>query len=64
MNLPAVAFGIITGGFIMKKFKLNVLGAARICIGSSIIAFFTLVVQYFLQCDNSQVAGLTVSYQG
>ncbi|XDV25314.1 hypothetical protein PO909_029247 [Leuciscus waleckii] len=64
MNLPAVAFGIITGGFIMKKFKLNVLGAAKICIGASIMAFISLIIQYFLQCDNSQVAGLTVSYQG
>lgn len=64
MNLPAVAFGIITGGFIMKKFKLNVLGAAKICICASIMAFITLIIQYFLQCDNSQVAGLTVSYQG
>ncbi|XP_067284635.1 solute carrier organic anion transporter family, member 1D1 [Pseudorasbora parva] len=64
MNLPAVALGIVTGGFIMKKYKLNVLGAAKICIGSSILAFTALVIQYFLQCDNSQVAGLTVSYQG
>uniref|UniRef100_A0A671QVY9 Solute carrier organic anion transporter family member n=1 Tax=Sinocyclocheilus anshuiensis TaxID=1608454 RepID=A0A671QVY9_9TELE len=64
MNLPAVALGIITGGFIMKKFKLNVLGATKICIGTSLLAFSSLLIQYFLQCDNSQVAGLTVSYQG
>ncbi|XP_051547108.1 solute carrier organic anion transporter family member 1C1-like [Myxocyprinus asiaticus] len=64
MNLPAVALGIITGGFIMKRFKLNVLGAAKISIGASVLAFCSLLIQYFLQCDNSQVAGLTVSYQG
>uniref|UniRef100_A0A8C2K5H8 Solute carrier organic anion transporter family member n=1 Tax=Cyprinus carpio TaxID=7962 RepID=A0A8C2K5H8_CYPCA len=64
MTLPAVALGIITGGFIMKKFKLNVLGATKLCIGASLLAFSSLVIQYFLQCDNSQVAGLTVSYQG
>ncbi|KAF4114491.1 solute carrier organic anion transporter family member 1C1-like [Onychostoma macrolepis] len=64
MNLPAVALGIVTGGFIMKKFKLNVLGATKICIGTSILAFFTMLIQYFLQCDNTQVPGLTVSYQG
>ncbi|KAK9976133.1 hypothetical protein ABG768_021339 [Culter alburnus] len=63
-NLPAVALGIVAGGFIMKKFKLNVLGAAKICIGASVLAFTSLLIQYFLQCDNSQVAGLTVSYQG
>ncbi|XP_073695059.1 solute carrier organic anion transporter family member 1C1-like isoform X1 [Garra rufa] len=64
MNLPAVALGIATGGFIMKKFKLNVVGATKVCIGSSMLAFCSMLVQYFLQCDNSQVAGLTVSYQG
>ncbi|XP_050963212.1 solute carrier organic anion transporter family member 1C1-like [Labeo rohita] len=64
MNLPAVALGIVTGGFIMKKFKLNVVGATKVCIGTSLLAFCSMLVQYFLQCDNSQVAGLTVSYQG
>ncbi|XP_065130834.2 solute carrier organic anion transporter family, member 1D1 [Paramisgurnus dabryanus] len=64
MNLPAVALGIITGGFIMKRYKINVLGAAKIAIGASLLAFCSLLVQYFLKCDNSQVAGLTVSYAG
>ncbi|KAJ8392305.1 hypothetical protein AAFF_G00076690 [Aldrovandia affinis] len=40
MSLPAVALGIITGGFVMKKFKLTVLGAARMSISASIISFF------------------------
>lgn len=64
MNLPAVALGIITGGIIMKRFKINVLGAAKMAIVASLCAFCSMLVQYFLQCDNSQVAGLTVSYQG
>ncbi|NP_001335015.1 solute carrier organic anion transporter family, member 1D1 isoform X1 [Danio rerio] len=64
MNLPAVALGIVTGGFIMKRFKVNVLGAAKICIVASVLAFCSMLIQYFLQCDNSQVAGLTVTYQG
>ncbi|KAL2102535.1 hypothetical protein ACEWY4_001703 [Coilia grayii] len=63
-NLPAVALGIITGGFMMKRFKLSVLGAARISLSASFISFCLMVSQYFLQCDNAQVAGLTVNYQG
>ncbi|XP_031438915.1 solute carrier organic anion transporter family member 1C1-like [Clupea harengus] len=63
-NLPAVALGIITGGFVMKRFKLTVIGAARISLSASFISFCLMVSQYFLQCDNAQVAGLTVSYQG
>ncbi|XP_076860863.1 solute carrier organic anion transporter family, member 1D1 [Brachyhypopomus gauderio] len=64
MNLPAVALGIIMGGFVMKRFKLNVIGAVKICIGSSFFSFILLLTQYFLSCENSDVAGLTVSYQG
>ncbi|XP_030636058.1 solute carrier organic anion transporter family, member 1D1 isoform X2 [Chanos chanos] len=64
MNLPAVALGIITGGFVMKRFKLNVLGAAKVSICASFFSFCLLLSQYFLQCENGQVAGLTVSYQG
>ncbi|XP_018602571.1 solute carrier organic anion transporter family, member 1D1 [Scleropages formosus] len=64
MTLPAVALGIITGGFVMKRFKLGVLGAARLSISVSILFFLCLIIQYFLQCENAQVAGLTVSYQG
>uniref|UniRef100_A0A3B3S4C9 Solute carrier organic anion transporter family member n=1 Tax=Paramormyrops kingsleyae TaxID=1676925 RepID=A0A3B3S4C9_9TELE len=64
MNLPAVALGMITGGFVMKKFKLSILGAAKVAICSSLCSFLTSLLQYFLQCGNAQVAGLTVSYQG
>ncbi|XP_066524113.1 solute carrier organic anion transporter family, member 1D1 isoform X2 [Hoplias malabaricus] len=64
MNLPAVALGIITGGFVMKRFKLNVLGAAKISIATGFLSFALLLSQYFLHCGNSQVAGLTMSYQG
>ncbi|KAL6459880.1 hypothetical protein MHYP_G00316390 [Metynnis hypsauchen] len=64
LNLPAVALGIITGGFLMKRFKLNVLGAAKICIAASFFSFCLLLSQYFVHCGNTHVAGLTVSYQG
>ncbi|XP_014008208.2 solute carrier organic anion transporter family member 1C1 isoform X2 [Salmo salar] len=64
MNLPAVAVGVIVGGLVMKRFKLSVLGAARLSIISSFLSFCLLLIQYFLQCDNSEVAGLTMTYQG
>uniref|UniRef100_A0AAQ6AHD7 Solute carrier organic anion transporter family member n=1 Tax=Amphiprion ocellaris TaxID=80972 RepID=A0AAQ6AHD7_AMPOC len=64
LNLPAVALGIITGGFVLKRFKLGVIGAARVSITASIGSFCMLAIQVFIQCDNAEVAGLTVSYQG
>ncbi|KAF6730893.1 Solute carrier organic anion transporter family member 1C1 [Oryzias melastigma] len=64
MNLPAVALGFITGGFVMKRFKLGIVGASRMAISASLGAFSMLAVQIFLHCGNAEVAGLTVSYQG
>ncbi|KAM6962382.1 solute carrier organic anion transporter family, member 1D1 isoform 2-T2 [Tautogolabrus adspersus] len=64
LNLPAVALGIITGGFILKRFKLGVIGAARVSIAASLGSFCLLAVQVFIHCDNTEVGGLTVTYQG
>ncbi|MEQ2171566.1 hypothetical protein GOODEAATRI_012097 [Goodea atripinnis] len=64
MNLPAVALGIITGGYVLKRFNLGVVGAARVSITASLGSFSLLVLQGFFHCDNAEVAGLTVAYQG
>ncbi|CAB1333781.1 unnamed protein product [Coregonus sp. 'balchen'] len=55
MNLPAVGIGVIVGGYVMKRFKLSILGAARLSI-SSFLSFCLLLIQYFLQAPE-------VSYQ-
>ncbi|KAG9280427.1 solute carrier organic anion transporter family member 1C1-like [Astyanax mexicanus] len=64
MNLPAVALGILTGGFVMKRFKLNILAASKISIATALLSFILLLSQYFMHCGNTHVAGLTSSYQG
>ncbi|XP_029019154.1 solute carrier organic anion transporter family member 1C1-like [Betta splendens] len=64
LNLPAVALGIITGGYVLKRFKLGIIGAARVSITASLGSFCLFAVQIFLRCENAEVAGLTVSYQG
>ncbi|KAJ6666251.1 hypothetical protein lerEdw1_000523 [Lerista edwardsae] len=64
INIPAVALGIFSGGLIMKKFRLNVLGAARLSLGSSFFGYLLLLSLFAMGCKNTDVAGLTVSYQG
>lgn len=64
LNLPAVALGIITGGFILKRFKLGIIGAARVAFSASVASFCLLSIQFFIHCDNAEVGGLTVTYQG
>ncbi|XP_053872277.1 solute carrier organic anion transporter family member 1C1 isoform X2 [Malaclemys terrapin pileata] len=64
INIPAVAFGIFSGGLIMKKFQINVLGAAKLSLGSSFFGYLLLLSLFAMGCENSDVAGLTVSYEG
>ncbi|XP_054243106.1 solute carrier organic anion transporter family member 1C1-like isoform X2 [Indicator indicator] len=64
INIPAVGFGIFSGGLIMKKFRINVLGAAKLSLGSSFFGYLLLLSLFAMGCENSDVAGLTVSYHG
>ncbi|XP_027949054.1 solute carrier organic anion transporter family member 1C1 isoform X3 [Eumetopias jubatus] len=64
INIPAVAFGIFSGGIVMKKFRISVYGAAKLYLGSSVLGYLLFLSLFALGCENSDVAGLTVSYQG
>ncbi|XP_062932080.1 solute carrier organic anion transporter family member 1C1 isoform X2 [Cynocephalus volans] len=64
INVPAVALGIFSGGIVMKKFRISVCGAAKLCLGSSVLGYLLFLSLFALGCENSDVAGLTVSYQG
>nr|KAF6375357.1 solute carrier organic anion transporter family member 1C1 [Pipistrellus kuhlii] len=64
VNIPAVALGIFSGGIVMKKFRIGVYGAAKIYLGSSVLGYLLFLSLFALGCENSDVAGLTVSYHG
>uniref|UniRef100_A0A2K5EAC1 Solute carrier organic anion transporter family member n=1 Tax=Aotus nancymaae TaxID=37293 RepID=A0A2K5EAC1_AOTNA len=64
VNIPAVALGIFSGGIVMKKFRISVCGAAKLYLGSSVFGYLLFLSLFALGCENSDVAGLTVSYQG
>ncbi|XP_010177761.1 PREDICTED: solute carrier organic anion transporter family member 1C1-like isoform X2 [Mesitornis unicolor] len=64
INIPAVAFGIFSGGLIMKKFRISVLGAAKLFLGSSFFGYLLLLSLFAMGCKNADVAGLTISYHG
>ncbi|XP_006889126.1 PREDICTED: solute carrier organic anion transporter family member 1C1 isoform X2 [Elephantulus edwardii] len=64
INIPAVALGIFSGGIVMKKFRIGVSGAAKLYLGSSVFGYLLFLSLFALGCENSDVAGLTVSYQG
>lgn len=64
INIPAVAVGMFTGGVIMKKFKMGVMGAAKFALATSLLGYFLSLFFFALGCENARVAGITVSYDG
>ncbi|XP_049991361.1 solute carrier organic anion transporter family member 1C1 isoform X2 [Alexandromys fortis] len=64
INIPAVALGIFSGGIVMKKFRLGVLEATKLYLGSSVFGYLLFLSLFALGCENPGVAGLTVTYQG
>ncbi|XP_062374740.1 solute carrier organic anion transporter family member 1C1 [Sardina pilchardus] len=64
INIPAVALGMFSGGVVMKKFKLSIMGAAKFALGTSLLGYFLSLFFLAMGCENSKVAGITVNYQG
>ncbi|XP_034444659.1 solute carrier organic anion transporter family member 1C1-like [Hippoglossus hippoglossus] len=64
INIPAVALGMFSGGVVMKKYKLGIMGAAKFAFGTSLLGYFLSLFFFAMGCDNSKVAGITVLYTG
>ncbi|GCC37417.1 hypothetical protein chiPu_0015921 [Chiloscyllium punctatum] len=64
INIPAVCVGFFLGGYVMKRLKLNIVQAAKLSYGCSTLGWLITLSFFAMGCENSRVAGLTVSYQG
>lgn len=64
INIPAVALGVFSGGVVMKKYKLGIMGAAKFAFTTSLLGYFLSLFFLAMGCENSKVAGITVSYAG
>lgn len=64
INIPAVALGMFSGGVVMKKYKLGIMGAAKFAFGTSLLGYFLSLFFLAMGCENARVAGITVSYSG
>lgn len=64
INIPAVALGMFSGGVVMKKYKLGIMGAAKFAFATSLLGYFLSLFFLAMGCENSKVAGVTVSYTG
>ncbi|XP_073733995.1 solute carrier organic anion transporter family member 1B3 [Callorhinus ursinus] len=64
LTLPTIATGIFIGGYIIKKFKLTLLGMAKLSFYTNVLAFIFQLLNFALICENRSVAGLTLTYDG
>lgn len=64
INIPAVALGMFSGGVVMKKYKLGIMGAAKFAFATSLLGYFLSLFFLAMGCENSKVAGITVTYTG
>ncbi|XP_028613415.1 solute carrier organic anion transporter family member 1A5-like [Grammomys surdaster] len=62
-TLPILCVGYLTGGFIMKKFKITVKKAAYLAFCLSLCEYILNFGYFLFTCDNVPVAGLTISYE-
>ncbi|NXU57138.1 SO1C1 protein, partial [Turnix velox] len=62
-SLPPVIIGIFLGGLIMKKYKMNIIGAAKFAFIMSFLAYVLSLSHFLVGCENHMVAGMTVSYE-
>uniref|UniRef100_A0A671QUG1 Solute carrier organic anion transporter family member n=1 Tax=Sinocyclocheilus anshuiensis TaxID=1608454 RepID=A0A671QUG1_9TELE len=63
-SIPPVALGMFLSGWIMKRFKLGLLGSARLMFFTSVTSLICIIPYFALSCENIDVAGVTVPYQG
>ncbi|XP_052577267.1 solute carrier organic anion transporter family member 1B3 [Peromyscus californicus insignis] len=64
ITLPTMATGMFLGGYIIKKFKLTLVGIAKFAFFTSSVAYVFQLLNFSLICENKPFAGLTLTYDG
>ncbi len=62
--IPGACLGIVLGGFLVKRFQINPVGASKMAIISNIFCIMGIFVLIFVGCKNIKMAGTTISYNG
>ncbi|GAB1291399.1 Solute carrier organic anion transporter family member 1B2 [Apodemus speciosus] len=64
ITIPTMASGVFLGGYIIKKFKLSLVGIATLVFFTSSMAYVFQLLYFPLVCENKSFAGLTLTYDG
>ncbi|XP_034367742.1 solute carrier organic anion transporter family member 1B2 [Arvicanthis niloticus] len=64
ITLPTMTTGMFLGGYIIKKFKLTLVGITKLAFFTSSVAYLFNLLYFLLICENKAFAGLTLTYDG
>ncbi|XP_007944991.2 solute carrier organic anion transporter family member 1B3-like [Orycteropus afer afer] len=64
ISMPTISFGLFIGGYIIKKFKLSLVGIAKLSFSAFLLSFIFQLSHLLLLCETKSVAGLTLTYDG
>ncbi|XP_020143179.2 solute carrier organic anion transporter family member 1B3 [Microcebus murinus] len=64
ITIPTVGAGMFAGGYIIRKFKLTLVGIAKFSCFTSTMSFILYLIHFTTICESKSVAGLTLTYDG
>ncbi|XP_044133989.1 solute carrier organic anion transporter family member 1C1-like [Bufo gargarizans] len=63
-TVPAGALGMLLSGVLMMKYKYGLLSASKLVFITNLVSYILFFAVFFIGCENPEVAGMTVSYNG
>ncbi|CBY36926.1 unnamed protein product [Oikopleura dioica] len=60
--LPAAGLGIVLGGYLIRRFDLDMVGCAKMATFTSILSICLIIPVFFLKCGSAPIAGVTADY--
>ena len=60
--IPGAFIGIITGGYMMKKLKLDIVGMTKLLLPTNVIPTCAVITLLFLGCKKIDLVGITAAY--
>ena len=58
----AAGLGIVLGGYLIRRFDLDMVGCAKMATFTSILSICLIIPVFFLKCGSAPIAGVTVDY--
>nr|CAB3266361.1 solute carrier organic anion transporter family member 5A1 [Phallusia mammillata] len=61
--VPSAGTGILLGGYIIKRYKLNMTGCAQTALLSNLLSLLLFISVFLISCEMIQVAGINTPLQ-